>query len=94
MSHASFVALLTSLGITENTWVTPNKISSINLSSDGNQFLHRDTTMVYFDTTNDFIRLRFYRYNDTTEEYLRDDTFVADSYIDISYIAGITTRIN
>lgn len=52
--------LLTSMSIPENTWTNDKELYLVNLSSDGNHYNHYYEQMLYFDTVNGVLKIKFY----------------------------------
>lgn len=68
MKLASMKALLSKLGIAENTWVVPKNLHKIIIDGDANLHTHLESTGVgicdnnhlYFDTTNQLLKIKKY----------------------------------
>lgn len=95
MTSLEFKNLLAANNIKPNTWVSFDEnqgIYSINLDSDGNQYMI-NIYQYYFDTNNDLIRIReyYYKKDPVGKTYtVTPITNKTDCYIDVANVASIT----
>lgn len=102
MTNTVMKALLSKVGIPENTWVTLDKVHKIILSGDGNEFptliqqLGNNKCEVnhyYFDTTNEFLKIKKYTEPRLISNRFRDDCKATSSYIDCPAFIGLFNRL-
>jgi hypothetical protein len=63
MDNATMIAALESIGITGgnlDSWIINDKIATINLTNDGSHSYNQFEQRLYFDTTNDIIKTKYY----------------------------------
>lgn len=60
MNKTTLIAALQSAGITAGSWTSKKELSVINLESDANHYHDFLTQMIYFDTTNEILRIKEY----------------------------------
>jgi hypothetical protein len=54
--------MLVSMDIPENTWTSDKELYLVNLPSDGNHYNHYYEQMLYFDTINGILKIKFYKF--------------------------------
>lgn len=54
--------MLTSMSIPENAWTNDKELYLVNLPSDGNHYNHYYEQMLYFDTVNGVLKIKFYKF--------------------------------
>ena len=60
MKFANIKKIITSRGYSVDEWTFLDKFSKISYTSEGDTFLSKNTTQVYFDSTNELLYIRNY----------------------------------
>lgn len=60
MKFANIKKIITSRGYSVDKWTFLDKFSKISYTSEGDTFLSKNTTQVYFDSTNELLYIRNY----------------------------------
>jgi len=80
MDKTTMLAMLESLSISTNTWLTDKSIFIIGITSDGN--FHNDffSERLNFDTVNDLVRVKFYSYKLGTSQFFKAEQVTVNSF--------------
>lgn len=68
-----------------NTWIAPEELDYIALESDGNHFFDKDTMKIYFDTTNELIKIKYYLNNVALTSYPYDIAILTSKVVGFSF---------
>lgn len=59
MKEGKLASFLNSVGYQANKWIRPTELHYIILETDGNQFFNPKLQKIYFDTTNEMIKIKY-----------------------------------
>ena len=93
MDKTTLIASLNTLGITPNTWTSSDDLMSINLINNGNHFYNQFEQMIFFDTTNELVKIKHYFYGFVSSEFFKAEK-IAPATIKADYNINNRYSIN
>jgi len=71
MDKTTLISALTAMGITAGSYTSSQDLMSINLTSDANHYYNFLEQMIFFDTTNEVLKIKHFRFSPISSEFLK-----------------------
>jgi hypothetical protein len=88
MDKATLISSLTAIGISAGSWTSSPDLMSINLTSDANHYYNFLEQMIYFDTTNEVLKIKHYRFSPISSQFLKIEKTASAEFLVSSGLDG------